>query len=782
MTVWCLRLFSLAAMAFCGDLAAAIFTVGSPVGSGQCTHGTIQSAINAAESSPGADTVRLTRSLTYEPEAVQINTSQHLNVVGGFATCTQTETDNNNTVVSGAGGSFAPVLRITIGAGGIVKLRHLTLSGGDALSADNDYGGGIYLRGDGLLEVIESTISNNAAYYGGGIYAEGLGPNAELLISNNVLIQVNTALYSGGGIYLDGGKLTMNAPDSWIAFNEAQGVGDDGGYGGGIQIVGGARDTCANIGSPGVGGAGPIYANTARYGGGVSVIGANDTSSLAELGLYSTDPNRQTAIRDNFASVSGGGLFIWARGEFGTALGGYFGRASLRNASLIDNAAPDGSAAFVRTSDAVLFNASAGLYLNRSGFLCAPAVAPLGCPNGRPCSFISGNVDQNANGQPTGGAALVVGEDNGLFMERTELSGNRGGRVLRGDGGGTPPASVEAVNTLWHGNTLSQELIRVTDDTDLLLENSTFAGNVIGAANVINANGRLRLQRSVLWQPGKTSLAHGGGTRTVENVVTSERFSLDGGASPLVLEASPRFVDLARSDYTLQAASPAVDFASTGGGPDLAGHLRGVDLPIKGNLMGSGDLGAYERQTLQPLVLNADFDADTNLWPEAAAGVSTWVGDQNASGAAGSGSVRVSQENIPQPRVTARSQCIHLPGPGRYLLNGWGRSGFGPIGTRDSVLLHWQLRRNGDEACNAGPPDASGDHFLSTSNSWGRPANAAIIEVLPDQWTHTSSITVMMTVIDNGVTFPPTVTGWFDGITLEVESGDVIFADDFESP
>ena len=48
---------------------AAIFTVGSPVGSGQCTHGTIQSAINAAEASPGLDTIRLTRSLTYEPEA-----------------------------------------------------------------------------------------------------------------------------------------------------------------------------------------------------------------------------------------------------------------------------------------------------------------------------------------------------------------------------------------------------------------------------------------------------------------------------------------------------------------------------------------------------------------------------------------------------------------------------------------------------------------------------------------------------------------------------------------
>ena len=38
-----------------------------------------------------------------------------------------------------------------------------------------------------------------------------------------------------------------------------------------------------------------------------------------------------------------------------------------------------------------------------------------------------------------------------------------------------------------------------------------------------------------------------------------------------------------------------------------------------------------------------------------------------------------------------------------------------------------------------------------------------------------------MVVIDNGITAPPRVTGWFDGITLDVEAGDVIFADDFES-
>ncbi len=225
------------------DAVAAILTVGAP-GSG-CNHTNIQAAINAAEASAGADTIRITRSAVWAQQALVVNTSQHLNIVGGFATCAQAATDNGLTTVDGAGGSFAPVFRITVNTGGIVKLRHLTIRGGDAIADSNGNGGGIYFRGDGLLEIIESTISNNTAHYGGGIYAEALGPNAELLISNNVLIQVNSAFYSGGGIYLNGGKLTMNAPDSWIAFNSALGVGDDGGYGGGLQILGGARNSCA---------------------------------------------------------------------------------------------------------------------------------------------------------------------------------------------------------------------------------------------------------------------------------------------------------------------------------------------------------------------------------------------------------------------------------------------------------------------------------------------------------------------------------------------------------
>ena len=104
------------AAAFGGSAQAAIYTVGNGAG---CTHGTIQSAINAANNSAGADTVRLTHSLTYEPEANTINTAQELTVEGGYATCTQASPDMTKTIVSGSGeqrlesalDAMAPALR-----------------------------------------------------------------------------------------------------------------------------------------------------------------------------------------------------------------------------------------------------------------------------------------------------------------------------------------------------------------------------------------------------------------------------------------------------------------------------------------------------------------------------------------------------------------------------------------------------------------------------------------------------------------------------------------------
>jgi hypothetical protein len=49
---------------------------------------------------------------------------------------------------------------------------------------------------------------------------------------------------------------------------------------------------------------------------------------------------------------------------------------------------------------------------------------------------------------------------------------------------------------------------------------------------------------------------------------------------------------------------------------DLDGVERDWDLELKPNASAGAvrDLGAYERQSIDPLVLNGNFDADLNLW------------------------------------------------------------------------------------------------------------------------------------------------------------------------
>lgn len=735
------------------DAHAVILTVGSDAA---CQHASVQSAINALPAG-GTHEIRV-RNGTYSQQAVAV-AGRVLTLIGGYADCTQTASTGTS-ILSGQGGGADSVLTIT-GSGNDIIVQNLSLIRGDEVS--DGYGGGIDFRGTGYLTLRNAAITQNGAGYGGGVSFVASGGAAELRIESDTSILLNTAQVSGGGIRLEGdARLLMTQDRIVIGQNEAVT-----GYGGGILVLAPAT---ADIGSPGLGGTGVINNNRARYGGGLALYAADDSGHQHSVRLFTTNANRPVRIHDNVATNTGGGIYLFSDWEF---VDGSLSSLYAYDFRIDGNSAQEGSAIYADMNG----NSAGRIFLN-GGLDGLPRPAELGavaCAPGVRCNLIEDNIAQTTGGSATTGAAVLV-QDRGSFgVDRVAFTGNVGGQVLRSFG------RVDMYNSLIAGNAVTQNLIRQegVDNTVLRIENTTIAGNVIGAAHVISSSEDVRFRRSVLWQPGKTSLTQSGGTRDVGDLVVSERMSLDGGSTPFVVEADPRFVDPARGDFHPRAASPAIDFASTGGGFDLDGAPRGGDLPIVANLFGSGDLGAYERPSLQPLVLNGDLDADLNLWQDVTAGASSWTNAQNAVGAAGSGSIAVSMGDIPQDRITVRTQCIHLPGPGRYRLNGWGRSA-GTIASRDSVLLHWQLRRVGQESCNAGPPDLSGDHFLSTSAGWVRPATPATIEISETDWTWTSSITIELAVIDNGITFPPAVTGWFDGITLDVDEGDVIFADDFE--
>ncbi|WP_440223139.1 hypothetical protein ACQQ2N_18975 [Dokdonella sp. MW10] len=756
------------------DVVAATFTVGTGTG---CSHSTFADAITAAENSAGADTIRLTRSIAYNQVSAVIATSQELTITGGFDTCTQATSDGILTVLDGAGGAATSVLRITGNTGAIIKLESLTIRNGDV--GGTGYGGGVYFRGDGILEIQRSAITNNVAGYGGGIYAEGLGSNAELVIGTNVSIVGNTARYSGGGVYVEALEMTMVDPGSTIFNNEATGTGSDGGYGGGLMVLSGSHAAVATIGTTGPNNFGAIHSNRARYGGGGAVVAAETDDVEASIVIAGTDPNHWVGIRGNAATVVGGGFYAQsADGTFGSIT---TADLKLRNFSLSENAAPDGAAIYLQQD---------GIWGGRVFF--TQSMGGGQCPVGRACGEISRNQAWNGT-QLTDGAIVHLrpetlvsfGEFYGSAAVPSrsgiEMRENRGGRLFYASGNNTV---IRLDNIVMTDNQLSQELIRHAgeDASAFRLRNVTIAGNTIGASHVLSKFDQTEIDASIIWQPGKTTLQNNGGTLAVTQVIASEVGSLNAGPEAYV--ANPRFTDPARGDYSIRAASPAVDGA--GASPlvlgDVLGLPRNIDLDSAAFSRGPRDIGAYERQSLEPLVLNADFDADLNLWTEIFTGVSSWTNQQNATGATGSGSVHVTQTNVAiNQEIRGRQQCVHLPGPGTYALNGSGRGTGNITVPGDVAQLNWEYRRNGGEACTDGTPTTTGTLMLSNRASWSRAAAPARVTVTPADWTFGSSITIRLVGVENGVSGSPrTTNAWFDGITLVREPTDVIFRNGFD--
>ncbi len=752
------------------EALAATYVVGSGTG---CTHVNLVAALATVASTPGSHTIRVTRSTSYNGVAVSLTTGQTLDITGGFETCAQTAQDTTPTILDGAGGATEPVMRITVNTGGIVRLDRLTIRNGDEDGAG--YGGGIYFRGDGVLEIQRSNITNNTAGYGGGLYAEGLGDSALLRIGADVYIGSNTARLSGGGIYLEAMKMEMVSPRSMLSSNKALGSGGEGGYGGGLMMLSGSRETVARIDTTGQGDIGAIFDNEARYGGGVAVFGKDDDDASVSLVVAGTNAQAPVRIRGNVASVAGGGLYAKS-GE--ALLGGVtFVATRMSNFALVDNAAPNGGAVHL-DADSSYGN---DLYLNHGdGVTCAV---------GRPCGEISWN-DAHDGIQPTNGAIMHIAGGSRVYMNQRgpsrpintgiAMQGNRGGRLIYASNDSGDMALDNLVAT---GNEVSQELIRSAGEgsSSIRLRGVTIAGNSIGAGHVIAKYGEATIDGTIIWQPGKTTLQSGGGSLVVRSVLASEAGSL--GGSPEALVRDPRFIDPERGDYTLRAASPAIDKAlvdaSVSG--DALGRSRPRDLAEIPNGQGPRDIGAYEAQFLAPLVQNPDFDADLHQWSVVTPGVTTRDA-LNTFGATGSGSAKITQTNVAYGQaIRGIRQCVHLPGPGLYAINGSGRGTGNVTMGGDIAQIQWEYRRNGGESCTQGVATLSGYHTLSNSGSWSRPANPARVTVEPIEWTSNSSITVTLVAIESGVSAEPrTTSAWFDGVRVERATDDTIFRNGFD--
>lgn len=756
-----------------GPADAATYVVG-PTASG-CTHATPQAAVDAAQANPGSDTIRLTRAGTWSAQQLVIDTAQEIDLLGGFATCTSTAADATPTTLSGAGGNPRPVL--TIRGNGVVRLRNLVIREGDP--AGTDSGGGIHFVGGGILDVADTAIVDNRAYNGGGLYARGTTTAAEVVLGRNVTVQGNIARNDGGGVLADSLEFSLTGPGSSLLLNEALGQGG-GGYGGGILVLSGQFDAFAYLYSGGIGGIGAVFGNRAVYGGGIALYGARESGRDANLQAFSVDPARAMLVHQNIASAQGGAIYL--NSDADTTASDASASAELYFTDVVGNQAPDGAAVFVDPERGGGFTTAArgSVYFNVLPFT-AP-VAHSACPQTRECGAIRDNTASGPDG------AVIKGLGNSdVTVRRIVIAGNVGDRLVEvrgnesGDVGGigAGAGTFVAYNSLIVDNTVGTLIEQPENsdaDTTFTLHHVTITDNAIAGPHVIRARDSLNLLASIVWQPGKPTLAGPAPGLDVLHVISNDITHMPPGGGII---RAPRFIDPANGNYRLRAGAWGVDSALFDTSAffypmqreTLDGGAHTVDLPGVGSDGQNrfADMGAYERPTVAPLVLNADFDTGLNLWDEVGLDT-TWSSTQNASGPPGSGSMRIDLN-------PGSTQCITLPAAGTYRLNGWGRVSPATLG-QNRAVLRWQLRFDGGSlGCREGTVTGSGVHELATNLTWTRPQQSTEIVVPAGEFRRGStSITIQPDAIGSG---GDRSSAWFDGITLE-SGTDGLFGDGFE--
>jgi predicted outer membrane repeat protein len=523
---------------------------------------------------------------------------------------------DNNTATYGGGISFNGDngdATLTLGAGTIIESNTATQGGGiyfestgsalklvtlDASSIIKSntatFGGGFAFDLHGSLEIDNTKIESNTATYGGGIGVNGSSGLATLTLGAGTFVTSNTATGNGGGILVNGtARLLALEPNTEIAFNHAAN-----GYGGGIEVEGPAQ---ADIGSGGFNGLAVVYGNNAEYGGGISGYATDGHSAL--IRLFTTDAFNPVAISSNFASHTGGGIYVNVNGVYESDFCAYDYRID-------NNSAPEGAAIYA-DEDSNAGNYTGGnvfLNTNISNFCTEPvAIDTLGavrCAPGVTCNTVNGNLAMDSSSNPTAGSTILVQTAGGLIANRLIMRNNHGAHVIRTFGPYLSGAYGSVVNCLIADNTLTAEMIRIDDDgLNPPVAETTFNGCTIvnngkdGVfAPVIYAAHGLTLTNDIIDELGINTLNYAGpgGGLTVSHVLATDITTLPMAAG--IDQGEPLYVDAANSDYHLQPTSTGIDFAPASGGQDLDGNPRDVNLSgVAGNST-PRDIGAYERQ------------------------------------------------------------------------------------------------------------------------------------------------------------------------------------------
>ena len=767
----------LVGLAVAAPASASIFKVGTGAG---CTHSTIQAAVDAANANPGVDHIILTRSVNYTQQAIKIQQAQPLTLTGGYAACADNAPSGERTIVRGNGGSANSVFTVEPGSSDVL-FDNLFITGGD--DSTNNYGGGIDFSGSGNLTLNNVTLTQNTAGYGGGLAARGTGPDATILLLGENIITSNVATKDGGGVHLRG-TVTLYSlePNTAIWLNRATGLanvpsGIYHGYGGGMAVVGPAK---AYIGSSGYG-LGAVYGNTARAGGGIAAL--TDSGNYSDVYLFTTDPTKPQKVSDNRATDVGGAFYSDATAEGFLGPQGYI---SLWDTTVQNNSAPIGSIAYlVGDSLPPPFSGSQGGFLSMNELEDSRPAVSVPCNPGLVCSEVKNNRSEDAAGNATNSALIYGVEKAQVFIANYRFTGNSARSMLDL----TDARYARVANTLIDNNTFTAAVLQFPEgDPTVDLNHLTITDNSIGGPGVIAHRGHVELNRSIIWQPGKKvrDTAASSGTFDGNYVLANETASIPGVGLALY-PFNPGFINPTLKDYHLRAGSEAIDTApytaALDGNLDLDGLPRSVNLPLvpAGT---SVDLGAYERQSINNIMVNDSFNADLSQWTLPYPAIVS-RDSNNGNGPSGSGSLKVLGGIVSNAAsVTVAKQCQVLPGPGLYRITAWGRSpGAGAITPGDGLTVNWKVFKPAVPAYGCtGPIIDQGDVLIPATTNWMLSPTPGQFGINFDDYLSNAAVEISLVARDVSFPDPQGFRDYnvaFDGITVEANN-DLIFANGFD--
>lgn len=541
-------------------------TVGSSPGNGTCNYTNIQDALDSNDPE--------IRILNNQEFIANLTIDHSVNIRGGYATCQEASNGTpvtTNTIIKGTNLIGASVITINTASEFDIHLFNLTLQDATDTPFIINGGHGInLLSSSGYLALWNTIIRNNSSEKGGGIYmGEALG-SVDLFMSDSE-ISGNSASIMGGGIYCEGSNTNHNS----IIMN-------------GESVISG---------------------NTAENGGGVAII--NDCAAFFYSGLDTSDSNDLYGIIGNYASKSGGGLYLdnvnYVNIGFPNTSQALVKLATVKN----NTADEDGAGVYIINDSYVLFNDAnidnndagrngGGIFIS-SGSTMIMSPVQSQCSQAGKCSILSNNKSGTTN---LGGGLYMNGNADARIFN-TFIYGNRadyGTAVYISEAIATGTSlSLEGNYIYENGNNGSGDyqdsyVVRGNGEVEIDIFHNTITDNNVNDASAIIgvANGTvMNLMNSIVHNVNETVLDDAG-TNFLDNrcLMVNEDTSISGQI--IIPTNFPDFVDSNNNDYHL--TTHGIDWCVIHGSvlKDTDNDLRGWDDPTDEGILAYYDVGADE--------------------------------------------------------------------------------------------------------------------------------------------------------------------------------------------